>query len=487
MNSFLNNLEKETNYTLTENGGVAHKSTLNALYDLFAFGGAYRNRTDEDCIVLFKSALEEDEALAMKCLFYLRDIKGQGERRFFRVCYNWLAKNYPEIAFRNIDSIPELGRWDDLYCLEDTQLESDAFDFIQSQILKDKLSLQEKKKSVSLLGKWLKSENASSAETRRLAEKTRKYLKLSHKDYRKLLSSLRERINIVEKLISANRWNEIKYDTVPSKAGLIYSNAFAMRDYDRYNDFISNKETKIKTQTLYPYEIVKRAIRITRGDKTQREALEKMWKQQVDYVNGKNSKTLCVVDTSGSMRGTPINVAISLGMYFAENIEGAFKNHYISFSSRPQLIKINGADFCDKVRRIYDTNLCQNTDIHAVFDLLKNSYLSKEVSKEDLPENIIIISDMEIDCGSHWRTKQQRLTEMESIRAEWESLGLKLPHLIYWNVDARNNIILDNADRNDVSFVSGFSPSIFETILTGKTGKDLMLEKLNNKRYERIF
>ena len=99
MNGFIENLKKETNFTETENGAVAHKTTLNAVYDMFALGGAYRKRSDEDCIVLFQRALSEDPIMALKCLFYLRDIRGgQGERRFFRVCFNWLAKNYPEIA-----------------------------------------------------------------------------------------------------------------------------------------------------------------------------------------------------------------------------------------------------------------------------------------------------------------------------------------------------------------------------------------------------
>jgi len=79
-NTFLNELKKETNYKLTENRGVAYKSTLNAIYDMFALGGAYRSRSDEDCILLFKNAFEEDKELALKCLFYLRDVRG-GQRR----------------------------------------------------------------------------------------------------------------------------------------------------------------------------------------------------------------------------------------------------------------------------------------------------------------------------------------------------------------------------------------------------------------------
>lgn len=136
MNTFMNELKKETNFNETANGALAHKSTLSKVYDMFAFGGAYRKRSEDDCILLFKEAFEEDEALAMKCLFYLRDILcGQGERRFFRVCYKWLANTYPDIAKRNLENIPYFGRYDDIYCLFGTPLEEDALEFIKKEIV----------------------------------------------------------------------------------------------------------------------------------------------------------------------------------------------------------------------------------------------------------------------------------------------------------------------------------------------------------------
>ena len=195
---------------------------------------------------------------------------------------------------------------------------------------------------------------------------------------------------------------------------------------------------------------------------------------------------MCVVDTSGSMTGreasAPINVAIGLGMYCAERIGGAFKDHYISFSSKPQLIKIEGVDFVDKVRRIYKTNLCQNTNIEATFKLLKNIALKS--NPEDIPETIVIISDMQIDSMSHWYS-DTAATEMEKIRKEWEEEGLKCPKLVYWNVNAKNNTILD--DGENVTYVSGMSPVIFEQVISGVTGYDLMLEKLDSERYKNII
>lgn len=134
-NSFMNALKNDANFTYTENGAVTHKTTKSDVYDMFALGGAYRNRTDEDVILLFKNALDENRDLAMKCLFYLRDIlEGQGERRFFKVAFHWLAINYPEIARKNYKLIPLYGRYDDLYCLVDTPLEKEMFSFMKHEV-----------------------------------------------------------------------------------------------------------------------------------------------------------------------------------------------------------------------------------------------------------------------------------------------------------------------------------------------------------------
>ena len=500
MNTFMENLTNAGNFTRTANGALAHKSTRSMVYDMFALGGAYRRRTDEDCILLFKNAIEENVELAMKCLFYLRDCRGgQGERRFFRVCFKWLANSsYVDVARRNLDNLSEYGRWDDLiYTCVGTKLETEALDIIKKQ-----LTLDAQCKTPSLLAKWMPSENASSKETVKLGNIVREYLGLTHKEYRKILSLLRARINVLERLMSANRWDEIEFDKIPSKAGLIYKNAFARRDIiaKKYEAFAKSEKTKVNAKTLYPYEVVHKAVEGTNGwgynfrniSDTDKAMIEKYWTNLPDYLNGKDCKMMCVVDTSGSMTGSqadaPINVAIALGMYCAERIGGPFKNHYISFSSRPQLIRIEGVDFVDKVRRIYRTNLCENTNIEATFNMLLNIAKQPTTRAEDIPETIVIISDMQIDSGtgyyqSHW-SQATADTEMEKIRQKWNAAGFKCPKLVYWNVNASKNTILDNGA--DVTFVSGCSPVIFEQVLTGVTGYQLMLDKLMSKRYEAV-
>jgi hypothetical protein len=491
MNSFLNEMKNDANYKLTENGGVAVSSTMNAVYDMFALCGAYRSRSNEDCIHMFKNAYEENSNLALKCLFYLGDCRGgQGERRFFRVCFSWLAECYPEVALKLIKEIPVFRRWDDvLYSCVGTNVEEDALEFIRQQLIIDMQS-----ETPSLLAKWLPSENASSVETRKMGSVVRSYLNITHKNYRQILSKLRSRINIVEKLMSENRWDEIKFDKIPSRAGLIYKNAFARRDLiaKKYEAFAKDTTTKVNAAVLYPYEVVEKALdnysywgSYNELEDTDRAMINKYWDNLPDYFEGKQSNILCVVDTSGSMEGTPINVAISLGMYAAEKAGGPFKNHYISFSSRPQLIAIDGIDFVDSVRRIYRTNLCENTDLTRTFDMLLDVADRPGTKEEDIPETIIVISDMEIDMGSRDRWDFDEIdTEMEKIRQKWASHGHKMPRLVYWNVDARNNTILDRGPN--VSLVSGMSPTIFKQVITGKNGMDLMLETLNSDRYKDI-
>lgn len=510
MNTFMNSLQNTYNYKRTENGALAHNSTGSAVYDMFAMGAAYRSRSDEDCILLFKNAFEEDETLALKCLFYIRDCRGgQGERRFFRVCMRWLAENHPERAAALAEYVPEYGRYDDWFKIYfGTPVEGQVIEMMKKQLSTDMFC---KKNAVSLLAKWMPSENASSKETIRTAKKIRNAFGVSAKEYRQMLSKLRTKINVLEKLMSANRWDEIEFDKIPSKAGLVYKNAFARRDIiaKKYERFAKDKTTKVNASTLYPYEVVAKATQyMGRGgwyssyscslniDEVDRAMINKYWENLPNYVESKDCSMMCVVDTSGSMvrsdAAAPINVAISLGLYCAERISGPFKNHYISFSSRPQLIKTEGVDFVDKVHRIYRTNLCENTNLEAVFDLLLATAKMPGVSAWDIPKTIVVISDMEIDqgSGSYWSsnsrrwTKESASTEMETIRKKWAAAGLTLPKLVYWNVDARHDTILDAGPN--VTFVSGFSPTIFKQVLTGKTGWELCLETICSKRYEVI-
>ena len=508
MSKFITGLQNATNYTLTENGAVTHKTTKSDLLDMFAMGAAYRTRSDEDVILMFQKAYKENPVYALKCLFYIRDVRGgQGERRFFRTCMKWLAQTDKEAAIRNLRHIPEFGRWDDLYLFVGTTLEKDAFAF-----MKEQLALDVTCKTPSLLAKWLKSENTSSAKSRELANKTRIAFGFNHKQYRKTLSILRERINIVERLMSENRWDEIEFDKIPSRAGMIYKNAFARHDIERmkqdpsvqsYADFAKDETKKVNAKALYPYECVSEALKVmgyggyywnnrnssVALDDTNRLMVNKYWNNLADYFNGATFNGMAIVDTSGSMcsseASAPINVAISLGMYCAEKAKGPYAGHFITFSSNPKFVQIEGVDFCDKVYRMSGAEWGGSTNVEAAFDLMLRVAVENKLSQDDIPQNLIIISDMEFNyCVSSNAYYGSGVNEtlFETMAKKWHAHGYEMPHLIFWNVQARQNNIPMIGNGN-VSYVSGMSPSIFETIMSGKTGYDLMMEKLNTERY----
>ena len=492
-NTLLNAMKEQANIKRTENGAISYKSTMNGLMDLFALGGSYRSRSDADVIQLFDKAFKEDETYALKCLFYLRDARcGQGERRFFRTVARWLAINHTNAIRRNLNQIPYFGRWDDLYIFVGTPVEKEVFNIMYHQ-----LALDIKCKTPSLLAKWLKSENTSSAESRVLGRKTREAFNMTARQYRKTLSALRARINVLERLMSENRWDEIEFDKIPSRAGFIYRNAFARHDIERaqaerqtYADFAKDKTTKVNADVLNPCEVVSKATNVSYRslEDTERLMVNKYWDNLKDYFNNAVFNGVAVVDTSGSMTWyregniRPIDVAISLGMYCAEKCspDSPWHNHYISFSRTARLIEIHGVDFCDKVRRIHDADLCQNTNVASVFDLILNTAITHKIKSEDMPKNIIVISDMEFDSMTSYSGNVESVIETKL--REYEAAGYEIPHLIFWNAAARNDNI-PIRDNGRVSYVSGYSPVIFEMIMTGKTGLDLVLDKLNSERY----
>lgn len=504
MNELLKGMKEATNKTLTQNGAVTYKSTLTKVYDLFAQGAAMRGASDDDCINMFSQAYIENPQIALKCLFYLRDIRGgQGERRFFRLAIKWLARCHKNEMEHLIKYVPEYGRYDDLFELFGTPLADEMMGYIKYVIDKNE---------DHLVYKWMPSINTSSKDTRERGRMFAHAFGMTEREYRKMLSEGRKACHLVETLMSQNKWDQIAFDKLPSRAGLLYSKAFARREEtkERYTEFMSSEKTHVNAGTLYPYDVVAKAIDLMRCgdywnhhsipmDDVNRLAINKYWDNLTDYFNGATLNALCVCDTSGSMTSgygskiAPIDVAIALSLYTAERAKGPFQNHFISFSRTPRLIETDGIDFCDKVKRIYQQNLCENTDIEATFDLILGTAVRNGLKQEELPENIIIVSDMQFDSarGLYGRgyssMDNSTMALMERIERKWNIRGYKMPKLIFWNVNAATGAgNIPMKDEDGITFVSGASPTIFTSIMTGKTGQDLMYDALLAPRYEPI-
>lgn len=480
MNALLNAIQTKQNYTHTENGAVTLKSTLSHTLDFFGLGGSLRNRTEGDVIALFSKAFAEDRLLALKTLFYLRDIRGgQGERKTFRTCIKWIANEYPDVLVKNIENILEYGRWDDLFSLRGTKVWKV---YILSRI---EFEWKDSRPCVggrpSLAWKWFPSENTSSKETRALASEIRRHLGITSKEYRKTLSARRAALDVVERKMCASQWSAIEYKAVPSKAALNYKNAFAKHDGNRYAQYIQavqNGKTTINAGTLYPYDIAEKALK---GDNSK--TLDVLWSSLPNYSD-KNENSLVVADVSGSMSGRPMAVAISLALYVSERNTGAFKDTFVTFSEKPVLQKVIGNNISERVWNLQSADWGMSTDLNAVFSLILNTAIENKVPATDMPERLYIVSDMEFNeaCQYPEKTLFYNITEL------YKAAGYKRPELVFWNVNARSNQAPVKFDEEGTCLVSGCSPVVLKSLLAGKqmTPESVMLDTVNVARYNQV-
>lgn len=482
-------LKQESNKTFTENGAVTYSSTLSDCLDLFATVGALRRESEEEIVSRFMRAYTENKDVAMKLLFFARDIRGGlGERRVFRTIIRWLSCNETESLRKNLHYIAEYGRFDDLMILFGTPLEKDMLEYIKSQLYKD-IEGMENGGDVSLLAKWLPSVNASNCETKRLAKKVARFLQLDDAAYRKLLVRLRAHIRIIENNLRERDYT-FDYEKQPSKAMFKYRNAFIRNDGERYNEFLNKAscgEVKLNTNVLTPYEIITPFFKRNVSDE-ERNSINMTWNALEDFTNDENA--LAVIDGSGSMYGgadpIPATVALSLGIYFAERNKGAFKNHFITFSENPQLVEIKGEDILDKVRYCHDYNEVANTNIQKVFELILNAAKKNNVPQAELPKRLYIISDMEFDyCAD-----DANLTNFEYAKRLFEDAGYKLPEVVFWNVSSRNRQQPVSKNEQGVLLVSGCTPRLFSMMADGSLSDgapyEFMMEVLMSERYEKI-
>ena len=485
----LNALKNEANKTRTENGALTYKSTKNDCLDLFATIGALRSAGEAEIRNRFIRAYTENPDLAMKILFFARDVRGGlGERKVFRTILKWLACNKASSAEKNLKYIAEYGRFDDLLVLFGTPCEGAAIRYIARALQADVQAMKEEKE-VSLLAKWLPSVNTSNAETVKCAKYLAKKLGMSEAQYRKTLSALRAYIKIIENNLREKDYT-FDYEKQPSKALFKYRKAFLNNDGERYRAFIKkvqSGEATLHTGTLMPYEVIRPicnwyASNITEEEKS---VMNTTWNALEDYGNDENA--LAVIDGSGSMYGwgnsSPASVALSLGIYFAEHNRGAFANHFITFSENPQLVEIKGDTIYDKVTYCETFDEVANTDIQKVFELILDAAVKNNVPQEELPKTLYIISDMEFDrC-----TGGAEQTNFEYAQKRFEQHGYTLPNIVFWNVQSRNTQQPVTKNQQGVALVSGCTPKLFEMVMRGELDPyTFMLEAVCAERYEKI-
>ncbi|MBP5673779.1 MAG: DUF2828 family protein [Victivallales bacterium] len=506
---FAKALEKEykAGNVLTENGAIGYRSSGTALVDFNFKVGSYRRKEESAIVVDFTKAFKEDAVLAMKLLFLVGDIReGMGERRTFNVCLQWLVDEHPEYVKAVLPLIAEYTRWDYVVKLLDLPTIADAAWNVISRQLEQDLSAMASGKPVSLLAKWLPSVNTSSAATRALAHKVMKRLKMDERAYRKTLSALRGHLRVVEKQISANEWGDVDYNAVPSKANVLYRKAFMKHDEERRKAYLQALEkgedgVKINAGVVFPYDIIARyrKDRWSRAILNELDAtLEQMWKSLPDYVGANGEGVICVVDGSGSMTVqvgegsvTAMDVARSLGLYFAERLNGVFKEKFITFSENPQLVDVSKCkSLMEKINECNKHTEVDNTDIEKVFDLILKSAVKARLSQSDMPRSILIISDMEFDeattmsSSGHGVFMSHLKSLFDEIGDKYKAAGYILPRLVFWNVNNRSGAIPLKKNKAGVALVSGFSPAIASMVFSNKLNPfAVLLERLESERY----
>lgn len=483
---FVEAAKNDAKWTHTENGAVALNTSGSACLDLFSTIGSLRETDETRICRLFADAYAEDALTATKIAFYARDIRGGlGERNAFRTIIRYMATRHPEAIRPNLKYIGLYGRFDDLYSLIGTPVEDDMWHVMKEQFEADVACLADEK-PVSLLGKWIKTPDASSAKTRRLGILTARKLGYPVPNFKRILRKLRKASNVVECKMTANEWGEINYPSVPAKAMHNYGKAFGRHDYDRFNDFIHkavNGEVKINSSTLYPYELVEKICgRYFNRCPEENPVVEAQWKALPNYVK-EGTNVLVIADTSGSMWGRPIYSSVGLAIYFAERNTGEFHNMWMSFNSNSTIHCLKGETLAQKISSLDYNDWGSSTNLKGAFEHVLEIGVKNHVAPDDMPKSLIVISDMEIDyCGDRSWTFYDQMKDL------YANNGYTIPNIVFWNVNSRHDVFHADKNRRGVQLCSGQSVTVFKQLLEsiGLNPVEMMMKVVNSERYDLI-
>ena len=467
MNTFANAVINQE--ARTENGMKARASTASACVDLFFKIGAMRG---QDPIPAFTAAFVEDAEIATRIALWARDVReGAGEREIFRKIMKHTENQHL------IDKTPELGRWDDLLVFLEDGVDADIQEYIIRKIATALID------GNGLCAKWMPRKGP-------VAVKLRAALQLSPKQYRKLLVN---RTKVVETQMCAKDWDAINFSHVPSLAASRYKKAFN-RNTPKYKEWAEklvkgDKTVKVNAGAVYPYDVLKGVRNSLLGlpslDNTELDVVVAQWEALPNYIGDAN--VLPLVDVSGSMvtaiggsKTTAMDVAVSLGLYCADKNKGKFKDTFLTFSESPQLLNLKG-DILQKVQQMVTSKWGMNTNLHAAFNKILDVALKGKVPQEEMPQTLLIMSDMQFDA-----CVKQDDSAIEMIRNKYEEAGYQMPNVVFWNLNAKDNVPVKFNERG-VALVSGFSPSILKAVLSGDmenlTPVGVMMKTLMVDRY----
>jgi hypothetical protein len=434
------------NYTTTTNGAKQYTSSNDVCVDLFSKIGSMRHWDRRDILEYFEKAFEHNPELATRITYWARAARaGSGERKTFYTILDEIARISPNFISDNARTLAEIGYWKDLIGYCDIPGVLSAF----ARAIKD---------GDRLANKWAPRKGD-------IARKLRDELGYTNKEYRKWL---KKHSDTVETKMSNNKWDDIKYSSVPGSAMRRYSRAYNRNDSQRFEDWKGDETTKASVSATYPHQIF--------GVMDHDEKLaEKMWRDLPDFIETEEI-ILPMIDVSGSMYGNALQVAISLGMYLAQRNKSQFVNTFLTFSENPQFVRIPsnpGVTLAEKFQTINSSEWGMNTNFEKAYTKILDLATKHNVGYYSMPTMLLCLSDMQFDESGNGSL------HLEDIKYKYKTHGYEMPKLVFWDLEAHTGQHAQCSDEN-VAMISGFSPAIMKAVLNAEEFNpiDVMLEAL---------
>lgn len=294
---------------------------------------------------------------------------------------------------------------------------------------------------------------------------------------KEVLVPLRKVLELPEIYIGANEWGKIPYNRVASVAMKLYKDKFLKHDEERFKKYLEDVKAgkaKIAAGALLPHEIIG-SLHDSDGDAGQ--VAELQWKRMVEDMLklGKMRNCMAVCDVSGSMSGTPMEVAVALGLLVSELSEDPWKGLVITFSQDPQLHLVQGDTLQAKCDFIRNMDWGMNTNLQKVFDLLLNVAVKGNLKPENMIKRLFVFSDMEFDQASanSWET------DYEVIQNKFKKAGYgdAIPQLVFWNLRHSRSIPVPG-NQKGTALLSGFSKNLLKLFMDndGEVQPDVFMD-----------
>ncbi|KFK25558.1 hypothetical protein AALP_AA8G130400 [Arabis alpina] len=396
---------------------------------------------------------------------------------------------------------------------------------------------------ISLAAKWCPSLDSSFDKATLICESIAKKLfpRESNPDYegieeahycyrvrdrlrKQVLVPLRKTLQLPEVYMGASDWESLPYNRVASVAMKSYKEIFLKHDEERFQKYLDDAKagkTTIAAGAVLPHEIIGD---LNGGDGGQ--VAELQWKRMVDDMREKGSLTNCIAisDVSGSMAGTPMEVAVALGLLVSELSEDPWRGKLITFSANPEMHLVEGDDLKTKTEFVRRMDWGMNTDFQKVFDLILRVAVEVKLKPEEMIKRVFVFSDMEFDQASgsgsgsgsrgpprfhqqyrrgYYNGSDSETESEEEYKAEsgWETnyetivrkfkekgYGESVPEIVFWNLRASKSTPV-TSNQKGVALVSGFSKNLIKMFLDNDGEIDpmtIMEAAISKEEYQKL-